>query len=77
MKVEIPLVKLTVLLDVSPFSPIKTNYYLSDYSVGQFFEDGRKATRCILDNGRVPIVVGGTGLYLRWYVFYSYLFLLF
>ncbi|KAI4322998.1 hypothetical protein L6164_022642 [Bauhinia variegata] len=40
-----------------------------DYSVGQFFEDARQATRCILDNGRVPIVVGGTGLYLRWYMY--------
>lgn len=40
----------------------------SEYSVGQFFEDARQATRNILDTGRVPIVVGGTGLYLRWYV---------
>jgi hypothetical protein len=45
------------------------NYiYILDYSVGKFFEDARQATRCILDNGRVPIVAGGTGLYLRWYV---------
>uniref|UniRef100_A0A2N9EYH4 tRNA dimethylallyltransferase 9 n=1 Tax=Fagus sylvatica TaxID=28930 RepID=A0A2N9EYH4_FAGSY len=29
----------------------------------------RKATRSILDNGRVPIVVGGTGLYLRWFIY--------
>ncbi|KAG4971754.1 hypothetical protein AAZX31_13G253700 [Glycine max] len=40
-----------------------------DYSVGQFFEDARQATGCILDNGRVPIVVGGTGLYLRWFIY--------
>ncbi|XP_043690368.1 tRNA dimethylallyltransferase 9 isoform X2 [Telopea speciosissima] len=40
-----------------------------DYSVGQFFEDARRATRDILDNGHVPIVAGGTGLYLRWYVY--------
>ncbi|KAF7836663.1 tRNA dimethylallyltransferase 9 isoform X1 [Senna tora] len=40
-----------------------------DYSVGQFFEDARQATRRILDNGRVPIVVGGTGLYLRWFIY--------
>ncbi|XP_020231384.1 tRNA dimethylallyltransferase 9 isoform X1 [Cajanus cajan] len=40
-----------------------------DYSVGQFFEDGRQATRGILDKGRVPIVVGGTGLYLRWFIY--------
>ncbi|XP_024631459.1 tRNA dimethylallyltransferase 9 isoform X2 [Medicago truncatula] len=35
----------------------------------KFFEDARKATRSILDNGRVPIVVGGTGLYLRWFIY--------
>ncbi|XP_043807493.1 tRNA dimethylallyltransferase 9 isoform X1 [Manihot esculenta] len=40
-----------------------------DYSVGQFFEDARQATRDILDNGRVPIVAGGTGLYLRWFIY--------
>ncbi|KAL1350056.1 hypothetical protein HN51_026512 [Arachis hypogaea] len=40
-----------------------------DYSVGQFFEDARQATRSILDKGRVPIVVGGTGLYLRWFIY--------
>lgn len=39
-----------------------------DYSVGKFFEDARQATRDVLDRGRVPIVAGGTGLYLRWYV---------
>ncbi|XP_062097009.1 tRNA dimethylallyltransferase 9 [Humulus lupulus] len=40
-----------------------------EYSVGQFFEDARQATRTILDNGHVPIVTGGTGLYLRWFVY--------
>ncbi|KAA0059019.1 tRNA dimethylallyltransferase 9 [Cucumis melo var. makuwa] len=40
-----------------------------EYSVGRFFEDARQATRCILDNGRVPIVCGGTGLYLRWFMY--------
>ncbi|XP_077226807.1 isopentenyltransferase 9 [Tasmannia lanceolata] len=40
-----------------------------DYSVGQFFHDARQATRDILDNGHVPIVTGGTGLYLRWYIY--------
>ncbi|KAG6637201.1 tRNA dimethylallyltransferase 9 isoform X2 [Carya illinoinensis] len=40
-----------------------------EYSVGQFFEDARQATRCILDSGRVPIVSGGTGLYLRWFMY--------
>ncbi|KAL5736477.1 hypothetical protein ACOSP7_030842 [Xanthoceras sorbifolium] len=40
-----------------------------DYSVGKFFEDGRQATKDILNNGRVPIVTGGTGLYLRWFIY--------
>ncbi|KAK4373949.1 hypothetical protein RND71_004626 [Anisodus tanguticus] len=40
-----------------------------DYSVGQFFEDARQTTRDILDRGRVPIVAGGTGLYLRWFIY--------
>ncbi|XP_022717206.1 tRNA dimethylallyltransferase 9 isoform X2 [Durio zibethinus] len=40
-----------------------------DYSVGQFFEDARQVTRDILDSGRVPIVTGGTGLYLRWFLY--------
>ncbi|KAK9269328.1 hypothetical protein L1049_001099 [Liquidambar formosana] len=40
-----------------------------EYSVGQFFEDARQATRAILRSGRVPIVTGGTGLYLRWFIY--------
>ncbi|CAI0440994.1 unnamed protein product [Linum tenue] len=40
-----------------------------DYSVGKFFRDARQVTQDILNRGRVPIVVGGTGLYLRWYVY--------
>ncbi|OMO74845.1 tRNA isopentenyltransferase [Corchorus capsularis] len=40
-----------------------------DYSVGQFFDDARQATRDVLDSGRVPIVTGGTGLYLRWFIY--------
>ncbi|KAL1189162.1 tRNA dimethylallyltransferase 9 [Cardamine amara subsp. amara] len=40
-----------------------------DYSVGRFFDDGRQATKDILNRGRVPIVTGGTGLYLRWFIY--------
>ncbi|CAN4096962.1 unnamed protein product [Withania somnifera] len=40
-----------------------------DYSAGNFFEDARQTTRDILDRGRVPIVAGGTGLYLRWFIY--------
>ncbi|EEF38103.1 tRNA dimethylallyltransferase 9 [Ricinus communis] len=48
---------------------IDVSHPSEDYSVGKFFEDARQATRDILDNGRVPIVAGGTGLYLRWFVY--------
>ncbi|KAG8386393.1 hypothetical protein BUALT_Bualt03G0144200 [Buddleja alternifolia] len=40
-----------------------------EYSVGQFYEDGRKITEEVLSRGRVPIVTGGTGLYLRWFIY--------
>ncbi|KAH9763806.1 tRNA dimethylallyltransferase 9 [Citrus sinensis] len=40
-----------------------------DYSVGKFFEDARHATKDVLKKGRVPIVTGGTGLYLRWFIY--------
>ncbi|GLT47444.1 hypothetical protein SLA2020_211420 [Shorea laevis] len=40
-----------------------------DYSVGQFFEDARQTTRDVLDSGHARIVTGGTGLYLRWFVY--------
>nr|AAM63091.1 IPP transferase-like protein [Arabidopsis thaliana] len=40
-----------------------------DYSLGQFYDDGRQATKDILNRGRVPIVTGGTGLYLRWFMY--------
>ncbi|KAL8129795.1 hypothetical protein V2J09_018950 [Rumex salicifolius] len=35
-----------------------------EYSVGQFYDDARQATRDILSRGRVPIVTGGTGLFI-------------
>ncbi|RLN28947.1 hypothetical protein C2845_PM05G00440 [Panicum miliaceum] len=40
-----------------------------DYSAGAFFRDARRATRDVLGRGRVPVVAGGTGLYLRWYIY--------
>ncbi|TVU27129.1 hypothetical protein EJB05_29709, partial [Eragrostis curvula] len=40
-----------------------------DYSAGMFFRDARRATDEVLERGRVPIVAGGTGLYLRWYIY--------
>ncbi|CAA0816031.1 tRNA dimethylallyltransferase 9 [Striga hermonthica] len=40
-----------------------------DYSVGQFYKDARKLTGEILSRGHVPIVTGGTGLYLRWFIY--------
>ncbi|XP_047096434.1 tRNA dimethylallyltransferase 9-like [Lolium rigidum] len=40
-----------------------------DYSAGTFFDDARGATQDVLDRGRVPVVAGGTGLYLRWFMY--------
>ncbi|KAK4439133.1 tRNA dimethylallyltransferase 9 [Sesamum alatum] len=40
-----------------------------EYSVGQFYEDARQITGEILSRGRVPVVTGGTGLYLRWFIY--------
>lgn len=40
-----------------------------DYTAGQFFMDARNATDEILSRDRVPVVVGGTSMYLRWYVY--------
>jgi len=39
-----------------------------DYTAGCFFDDARAATEDVLARGSVPIVVGGTGMYLRWYM---------
>ncbi|KAI8466279.1 MAG: IPP transferase-domain-containing protein [Monoraphidium minutum] len=40
----------------------------AEFSAGEFYELGRKAAEDILRRGKVPIVVGGTGFYLRWFV---------
>nr|GEX80405.1 tRNA dimethylallyltransferase 9 [Tanacetum cinerariifolium] len=40
-----------------------------DYSAGNFYDDGKQAAKDILNRGRVPIVTGGTGLYLRWFIY--------
>ncbi|PKA59237.1 tRNA dimethylallyltransferase 9 [Apostasia shenzhenica] len=40
-----------------------------EYSAGKFFEDARKATEEVITRGKVPLVAGGTGLYLRWYIY--------
>ncbi|PWZ16296.1 tRNA dimethylallyltransferase 9 [Zea mays] len=40
-----------------------------DYSAGAFFRDARRATQDVLDRGCVPVIAGGTGLYLRWYIY--------
>ncbi|KAL5224634.1 hypothetical protein ABZP36_011273 [Zizania latifolia] len=40
-----------------------------DYSAGVFFRDARRATDHVLARSHVPIAAGGTGLYLRWYIY--------
>lgn len=37
-----------------------------EYTAGDFYQDARAATEEVLARGKVPVVVGGTGLYLRW-----------
>lgn len=36
-----------------------------DYSVGQFVKDAEKAIKDIISRGKLPILVGGTGLYIK------------
>ena len=36
-----------------------------DYSVGNYYDDAKKCINDIISRGKVPIVAGGTGLYLR------------
>lgn len=40
----------------------------SEFSAGDFFHLARAATADVLARGRTPIVVGGTGFYLRWFI---------
>ncbi|KAJ0475477.1 putative tRNA dimethylallyltransferase [Helianthus annuus] len=58
-------------LDVGSAKPSTSERQLfqPDYSAGNFYDDGRQATKDILNRGRVPIVTGGTGLYLRWFIY--------
>jgi tRNA dimethylallyltransferase len=40
-----------------------------DFSAGDFYTKAREAAADILSRGKVPIVVGGTGFYLRWFIY--------
>mmetsp|Transcript_1091 Transcript_1091/g.3391 ORF Transcript_1091/g.3391 Transcript_1091/m.3391 type:complete len:430 (+) Transcript_1091:59-1348(+) len=40
-----------------------------DYTAGQFYHDARRVTDEVLLRERLPVVVGGTSMYLRWYVY--------
>ncbi|KAI7839677.1 hypothetical protein COHA_006486 [Chlorella ohadii] len=40
----------------------------AEFSAGDFFTLARAAAEDILRRGRTPIVVGGTGFYLRWFI---------
>jgi tRNA dimethylallyltransferase len=48
------------LLDVLPFT--------ADFSAADFYRLAREAIADIVARGKTPVVVGGTGLYLRWLV---------
>lgn len=47
--------------------------YKEDYNVKIFQEEGRKYIQHILDKGKVPIICGGTGLYIK-ALLYDYIF---
>ena len=38
----------------------------AQYTAGDFYTQAKEKTREILDRGNTPIVVGGTGFWLRW-----------
>ncbi|EME31549.1 tRNA dimethylallyltransferase isoform 1 [Galdieria sulphuraria] len=40
-----------------------------EFSAGEFFQRAREATKSILSRHKVPIVVGGTSMYVRWYIY--------
>lgn len=56
-------------MNVVPHHLIDILDTVDDYSAGAFFGDARRATQDVLDRGRVPVVAGGTGLYLLWYMY--------
>jgi tRNA dimethylallyltransferase len=44
---------------------LDVRYPDEDFSAGEYVEEARKSIDRILHDGRVPLVVGGTGLYIR------------
>ncbi|KAG1677586.1 hypothetical protein FOA52_014484 [Chlamydomonas sp. UWO 241] len=49
-----------------PHHLIDVRDHTEEYSAGDFSDEARAAVADILSRGRMPIVVGGTGFYLRW-----------
>lgn len=43
--------------------------YDEQYNVGEYFKDARREIESIIEENKVPIVVGGSGLYLRWLLY--------
>lgn len=39
-----------------------------DYNAGEFFKDARNEISNVLNEGKVPILVGGSGMYVRWII---------
>ncbi|KAI0564301.1 tRNA dimethylallyltransferase isoform 1 [Gracilaria domingensis] len=40
-----------------------------DFTAGDFFRSARKAVDDVINRGNVPVVVGGTMMYVRWFVY--------
>ncbi|XBI42459.1 tRNA dimethylallyltransferase 9-like [Triticum dicoccoides] len=56
-------------MSMVPHHLIDIMHACDDYSAGMFFHDARAATQDVLGRGSVPVVAGGTGLYLRWFIY--------
>lgn len=52
-----------------PHHLIDVVHPLQDYCAADYFVQSREATEQVLAKRNAPIIVGGTGLYLRWYLY--------
>lgn len=48
---------------------LDTVHFYEDYTVGEYYRDARSEIESIIKEKKTPIVVGGSGLYLRWLLY--------
>lgn len=66
MQIGFPICKLEAVFAYMVPLNCSNRRMVADYTAGFFYDDARAATESVLRKGSVPIVVGGTGMYLRW-----------